>query len=134
MNIAAALKVLFPDIDLDADCLLADEGSGPRIARWSRPEPQPTAEQLAAVVIPDAVLTLTARQVRLWLLAHGIGDAAVRANITAIPDDTQRAAALIEWEYSVAVHSDHPLVVSIGTTLGLSAEQLRAAFTAGALL
>lgn len=132
--LALALRHLFPGIDLDADCLLADDGDGPRIVRWARPEPQPTPAELAAVVIPAPVLTLTARQMRLWLLSAGLGDEAVRARLAAIPDATQRAASLIEWEYSVEIHSNHPLVLSIGAALGLSGAQLRAAFTAGAKL
>lgn len=133
-DIALRLKVLFPDLDFDADCLLVDKGNGPRIARWSRPEPKPTLAELAAVVIPEAALALTARQVRLVLLGLGLGDTQVRAKIALIPDATRRAAALIEWEYATIIHSNHSLVLNIAAGLGLTTEQLRHAFTVGANL
>lgn len=45
----AALKYLFPDIDLSSDVVIEDDGKGPRIAKWLRAERQPTdAELLAA--------------------------------------------------------------------------------------
>ncbi len=132
-NIYAALEVLFPGIDPD-DVEIVNEDGVPRIVRWHRPEPQPTEARLRAVVIPKPNLTLTARQARLWLLRAGLDDGAVRMQIEAISDATQRAAALIEWEYSVEIHLNHPLVQIIGSSLGLSAETLRHAFeTAKAL-
>ena len=91
-------------------------------------------EQLEAVVIPEPVLTLTARQVRLVLLALGLGDEQVRAKINLIPDATRRAAALIEWEYATIIHSNHPLVLNIAAALTLTPPQLRHAFLAGAEL
>ena len=130
IDFAAALAVLFPGIDLLRDVILRDDadGRGVYIAEWNRPEAQPTIEQLAAVLLPEPNLALTARQARLWLLGAGLGDDDVRKKIGAIKDDRQRAAALIEWEYSVEIHLNHPLVQSIGTALRLDAEKLRAAF------
>jgi hypothetical protein len=133
-DIAVRLSVLFPGIDLVTDVEIRDDGSGPRIAAWHRPEPKPTPAELAAVVVPPPVLALTARQARLWLLSAGLDDAAIRAQIDAIPDSNQRAAALVEWEYSVTIHSNHPLVLLIASGLGLSDVQLRAAFINGASL
>lgn len=89
---------------------------------------------MEAVIIPGPNLALTARQARLWLLSVGLNDDAVRAKITGIQDETQRAAALIEWEYSVEIHVAHPLVQGIGAALGLDAASLRAAFVAAAAL
>ncbi len=55
MSIAKAINVLFPGIDFERECLLVDNGAGPRIAKWSRPEKQPTdAEIAAAQVLVDA--------------------------------------------------------------------------------
>ena len=134
IDFPAALAVLFPGIDLDRDVELRDEGAGVFIAAWNRPEPQPTDTELAAVVVPGPNLALTARQARLWLLSVGLDDAAVRGQIAMIADDACRAAAFIEWEYSVEIHLNHPLVQNIGTALGFDAAQLRAAFAAAASL
>ena len=35
------------------DYVVEDIGAGPYIARWSRPEPQPTPAQIAATVLPS---------------------------------------------------------------------------------
>ena len=59
--LAQTLKSLFPGIDLETDCTLVDEGQGPRIARWNRPEPQPTADQIAAAIRPAALALVTQR-------------------------------------------------------------------------
>jgi hypothetical protein len=133
-DVAGALRVLFPDIDLVDDVEILNEGEGPRITRWNRPEPQPTEARLRAVVVPPPILTLTARQARLWLLSAGLDGAAVRAQIDAMPEAGQREAAAIEWEYATEIRSDHPLVLSIASGLGLGESQLRAAFQAGAAL
>lgn len=61
--IAQTLAHLFPGIDLERECLLEDDGGGPRIAQWNRPEPQPTAEQLAAAAHPAALSAVT-RQIK----------------------------------------------------------------------
>lgn len=133
-DVAGALRELFPGIDLVNDVEILNAEEGPRIARWHRPELQPTEARLRAVVVPPPVLTLTARQTRLWLLSVGLDGAAVRAQIEAMPEAGQREAAAIEWEYATEIRSNHPLVLSIASGLGLAESQLRAAFLAGAAL
>jgi hypothetical protein len=51
-DIASRITALIPEIrpqDFIDLIRLEDDGSGPRIARWNVPHPQPTMEQLAAV-------------------------------------------------------------------------------------
>jgi hypothetical protein len=50
----AALRHIFPDIDFDRDVTLQDDGNGPYIAAWRRPEPQPTDAEIAAAALPAA--------------------------------------------------------------------------------
>ena len=45
------IQHLFPGI-ADSEFLLQDDGAGPYIARWGRPEPEPSPDQIAAVAIP----------------------------------------------------------------------------------
>lgn len=53
--LARAINQLFPDIDFELECILVDDGKGPYIAKWARPEKQPTeAEIAAAQVLADA--------------------------------------------------------------------------------
>lgn len=134
IDIAGALAALFPGIDLDRDVELRDDGAGVFIVAWRRAEPRPTEEDLRAVIIPGPNLALTARQARLWLLSVGISTDAVRRKIAEIEDETERAAARIEWEYSVEIHINHPLVKAIGAALGFDAAQLRAGFEAAMTL
>jgi hypothetical protein len=72
----------------------------------------------------------TQRQIRLWLLSQGITGEALRTMIGAMPDATQREAALIEFEYATEYRRDHPLVTMFGTELGLTEEQIDDAFVA----
>lgn len=48
MELDKALFQLFPDIDFMDEVLLRDDGEGPYIYEWNRPEPQPTPAELEA--------------------------------------------------------------------------------------
>ena len=81
--------------------------------------------------VPDQV---SARQIRLWLVAHGVGMAAVEAAIDAIPDATQRDMVRVEWEYAPYVERSHPMLVPLAVALGLSEAQVDQAFREAASL
>lgn len=66
---------------------------------------------------------VTMRQARHALLNAGLLDA-VDAAIAAIPDETERRQAQIDWEYATEVRKDWPWVQTLSTALGLSEEQL----------
>lgn len=134
-NLVGRLRVLFPSANLPDEIEVSATAAGDHaITAWRLASAAPTREQLEAVVIPEPNLALTARQARLWLLSVGLDDDAVRAQIARISDEKQRAAALIEWEYSVEIHIDHPLVQSIAAALGFGPALLRAAFEAARTL
>lgn len=63
MSLSLTLKYLFPNIDFRADCFLQDEGNGPYIAAWLRPEPQPSADQIESARHP-AALALVTQQIK----------------------------------------------------------------------
>lgn len=52
-----SISYLFPDIDFLSECILQDDGDGPYIAAWIRPEPQPTQAEIDAAMLPAAKLT-----------------------------------------------------------------------------
>lgn len=52
LNLALAHR--FPGIDFERDVVLQDDGNGPYIAAWRRPEPQPTDAEIAAAALPAA--------------------------------------------------------------------------------
>jgi hypothetical protein len=54
VSIAQSLQHMFPDIDLEREVILQDDGNGPYIAAWRRPEPQPTDAEIAAAALPAA--------------------------------------------------------------------------------
>ena len=88
---------------------------------WTIPEP----------VIPD---TVTARQIRLWLVLNGHALSQVEAAIDAIPDAQQREVARIEWEYAPYVERSHPMLVPVAAALGLSQADIDRAFTEANLI
>lgn len=135
VNVVGALAVIFPGIDLVEDVVVMTVNGAQTIVEWHRPEDQPTLAQLRMVVIPPPPITITARQARLWLLAAGMNDASVIAQINALPDPAQRAAAMVQWEYSATILSNAPLVMLLAPALGLTtAAQIHAAFTAAQAL
>ena len=133
-DLAERLAALFPGIDLVTDVEVRDDGRGPRIAAWHRPEPKPTPAELAAVVVPPPDLVITDLQARLWLNAAGFYESAVQSLIDAIPEQAARENARAVWDRALTIHLSHPLTQSLGAALGLDAAQLRAAFLAAAAL
>jgi len=78
--------------------------------------------------VPD---TVTAVQIRLWLVAHGISLEQVDAAIAALPDAT-REATRIEWEYSVVVRRASSTLVAMAASFGMDAAAIDAAFVEAA--
>jgi hypothetical protein len=81
---------------------------------------------------PRIFRSLTARQLRLWIIGAGLPLAAVETQLEAIEDATTRERARVEWEYATAYERTHPLVVQLGAALGLTTAQIDAAFIAAA--
>jgi hypothetical protein len=84
-------------------------------------------------VIPPKVTEVTMRQARLALLGAVLLDD-VDAALNAIPNEAQRKAALIEWEFSNTVQRDMALVQQLAPALGLSEQQLDNLFAQAAQL
>lgn len=88
-----------------------------------------TAEEIKARV-PHKV---SRRQARQALLLAGLLDL-VPSAIAAIPEPTQRRLAEIEWEDSLEFERARPLVIQIGTYLGLDETALDNLFIKAAKL
>jgi hypothetical protein len=83
--------------------------------------------------VEDSVpASVSARQIRLWLLRHGISLAAVDAAIDAIPDQLQRDSVRVEWDYAPYVERSHPMLVPLAAALGLTEPQVDQAFVEAA--
>lgn len=83
------------------------------------PPPDPTLEEVRAAMPP-----LSARQLRLGLIANGITLASVQAAIDGIADPTAREIAQVEWEYATTFERTHSLILQIGTALNLTPEEI----------
>lgn len=84
--------------------------------------------------LPQSVpQSVSMRQARLALLAHGLLEE-IDAAIATIPDDVQRRAAQIEWEYAQTIDRNSPFAQQLAAGLSLTLQQLDALFTQAAAL
>lgn len=75
--------------------------------------------------IPDNV---SARQVRIWLIQHGISLSLVDSAIETIQDPVLKEITKVEWEYAPYIERNHPMLAPLSQALGLTQEQLDQAF------
>jgi hypothetical protein len=102
-------------------------GAAPMVRQWLTDNPEfpiqpyvaPTAEEIRTMM-PN----LTARQLRLGLVRNGIPLSSVEAAIAALPDESERAEAEIEWQFASSYSRMHPLINAVGANLGLAPEQM----------
>lgn len=81
------------------------------------------------ILVPqDIPQTVSARQVRIWLIQHGISLSQVENAIDNIQDSVTRDITRVEWEYAPYIERSHPMLIPLGNALGLSSEQIDQAF------
>lgn len=85
----------------------------------------------AAAMCPSAI---SARQIRLWLVAHGYTLAQVEQAIDGIPGQQQREMVRVEWEYAPEIVRTHPMLVPLAAALGLDEAAVNQAFREAAAL
>lgn len=85
--------------------------------------------------VDDSVpASVSARQIRLWLIRQGIPLAQVDAAIDAIPDQLQRDSVRVEWDYAPYVERSHPMIIPLAAALGLTEQQVDQAFIEAATI
>jgi hypothetical protein len=104
-------------------------------AGWTPPEgctavpddelPQGWEMEADSSPVPSQV---SARQIRLWLVAAGVSMATVDAAIDSIPDQATRDAVRVEWEYAPHVERTHAWLVPMAAALGFTEQQIDQAF------
>lgn len=109
-----------------------DSELGEQITRDATPA-EATAIDLQRNLPPPVPQSVTRRQARQALLLHGLLEN-VDPLIAAIPDATQRGLAQIEWGDSQDFERNRPLLILIGTALGLDSAGLDALFIQAAAL
>lgn len=77
------------------------------------------------VIVPE---TISARQVRLWLIDNDISLTSVEAAIDTIINEKLREKTRVEWEYAPYIERNHPLIESLSQYLGLTSEQIDQGF------
>lgn len=83
---------------------------------------------------PAVPKTVSARQIRLWLIANGVSLAQIDEMINNIADQQQREYTRVEWEFAPYVERTHPMLASFAAALDMTEEQIDAAFIAAATL
>lgn len=109
------------------------ENNNPKKDKWVLLPERPSNEHywnngewiLSSPSVPESV---SARQVRLWLVQHGISLQQVDNAITSIQDPVTREITQIEWEYAPYIERNHPMLVPLAQALGLTQDQLDTAF------
>jgi hypothetical protein len=72
--------------------------------------------------------TITATQVRLWLIENNIPLSTIETALNNIENPILREKTKIQWEYAPYIERSHPLIESIAIILGLDSSQLDSAF------
>lgn len=109
------------------------ENNNPKLDNWILLPSQPTSNHIWTngswiLISPEIPQTVSARQVRIWLIQHGISLSQVDTAINTIEDPVVRDITKVEWEYAPYIERSHPMLIPLGAALGLSNEQIDQAF------
>lgn len=80
------------------------------------------------VPLPNIPQSVSARQVRLWLIQNGFSLGQVDAAIDSIQDTMTRESVRVEWEYAPYIEKSHPMLAPLASGLGLTQAQIDQAF------
>lgn len=83
---------------------------------------------------PPVPARVSARQLRLWMVAHGVSLATVTQAIESIVDPITRETVRVEWEYAPWIERSHPWLVPMAAALGLDDAAVDTAFREAAQL
>jgi hypothetical protein len=109
------------------------DNDNPKIDQWILLPPRPSENHywnngewiLATPIVPESV---SARQIRLWLINNGFQLAQVENAINSIEDPIIRETVKVEWEYAPYVERNHPMLIPLAQALGLTENQVDQAF------
>ena len=84
--------------------------------------------------VPNVPRSISARQIRMWLVKNGYSLAEIESKIDAIEDPLQRDLVRVEWEYAPYIERNHPMIGPISTSLEMTSEEVDRAFIEGSLI
>jgi hypothetical protein len=77
---------------------------------------------------PQVPKSISARQIRLWLIQHNYTLSQIDGIINQIPDELQKNTVMVEWEYAPYIERNHFWINILGEELGLNPSQIDQAF------
>jgi hypothetical protein len=77
---------------------------------------------------PAIPQSITATQIRLWLIENNFSLSNIDNLIQSIEDQKTREKVMTEWEYAPYILRNHPFITTIGSALGLDDNQIDQAF------
>jgi len=109
------------------------DNNNPKIDQWvllpTRPSENHYWNNGGWVLInPPVPESVSARQIRLWLINNGFELSQVENAINSIEDTITRETVKIEWEYAPYVERNHPMLIPLAQALGLTENQVDQAF------
>ncbi len=109
------------------------DNDNPKIDQWVLLPEQPSENHYWnngewVLINPPVPESVSARQIRLWLINNGIQLVQVENAINNIEDPITRETIKVEWEYAPYVERNHPMLVPLAQALGLSEAQVDQAF------
>lgn len=78
--------------------------------------------------VPTIPRSVSARQIRMWLIKNGYSLSQIESKIDTIEDTLQRDLVRVEWQYAPYIERSHPWLVPLAESLGLSESQIDQAF------
>jgi hypothetical protein len=120
--------------DLDDSLIeLWRQNNNPKLLEWTLMPEKPSDNAvwdgekwvIPAIEIPQ---TISARQIRLWLIQNGFQLSQIDEAINSIEDILIRETVKIEWEYAPYVERTHPWLVPLAQSLSLNEQQIDQAF------
>lgn len=79
-------------------------------------------------IVKPVPKSVTATQIRLWLIKNNISMDMVNSAIQAISDPKVKEEVLVLWEYAPYIERNNPFVEMIGQAFGLNSDQIDQAF------
>jgi len=130
MMLSAAIQYIYPAIDFRKDCILQDDGDGVYVREWNRPEPQPTQEQIdavmpAAMVVHDRSLIQPVTRRQMFTALHRLGLLDAIKQAVSASEDFELQIAFAE---SLDFARDNALLIGVARAIGKTDEELDAVF------
>lgn len=113
--------------------------NNPKLNNWILAPIKPDGEyawnsgnwELVTQPVPQSI---SARQIRIWLIQNNISLSQIDSIIDNISDTTLKNITKVEWEYAPYIERNHPMLLPLASGLGLSESDIDSAFIQAAKL